>query len=126
VTGTGTGSNIEVTGTGTGSNIQVTGTGTGSNTLVTGTGTGSTILVTGTGTGTEALTITLPSGTGMNMEVSLGCGSAGVSIVDNQSVPIVSFANVAVIGNAGFCDRGQARDFGAVFRADPGFDFRSE
>ena len=56
------------------------------------------------------------------MEVSVECGSAGVSILDGNSVPIVSFDNVTVIGSAGFC----ANDgFGTRFLADPGSDFRS-
>jgi hypothetical protein len=126
VTGTGTGSNTQVTGTGTGSNTQVTGTGTGSNTQVTGTGTGSTILVTGTGTGSEAITITLPNGTGMKMEVSLGCASAAVSVMDNLSATVVAFTNVPVIGNSGICGHRSAGGFGADFRANPGRDFRSE
>ena len=119
-------SNVEVTGTGTGSNTQVTGTGTGSNTLVTGTGTGSTILVTGTGTGAEAIIITLPNGTGMNMEVSLGCDSAAVSVMDDLSATVVAFTNVPVIGNSGFCENSRAGGFGVGFKANPGRDFRSE
>ena len=118
VTGTGTGT--EVTGTGTGT--QVTGTGTG--TQVTGTGTGSTILVTGTGTGTEAIAITLPAGTGMNMEISVGCNFANVAIVDSQSVPVVAFDNVAVIGSSGICDKADMSGFGPAFRANPGADFQ--
>ena len=126
VTGTGTGSNTLVTGTGTGSNTLVTGTGTGSNTLVTGTGTGSTILVTGTGTGAEDISITLPNGTGMSMEVSLGCNSAGVTIVDQYSAPVVSFSNVQVFGYSGSCGTVTSRgEFGAAFRGNPGGDFRA-
>jgi hypothetical protein len=128
VTGTGTGSSIKVTGTGTGSSTQVTGTGTGtgSSTLVTGTGTGtgSTILVTGTGTGSEAIRITLPNGTSMKMEVSLGCGEASVSVIDNQSAPVVEFTNVPVIGDPSFCGNVNNDGFGSAFRADPGRDFR--
>jgi hypothetical protein len=126
VTGTGTGSNTQVTGTGTGFNTQVTGTGTGSNTQVTGTGTGSTILVTGTGTGAEAITITLPNGTGMNMEVSLGCDSAAVSVLDDLSATVVAFTNVPVIGDSGFCGNSSVGGFGADFRANPGRDFQSK
>jgi hypothetical protein len=125
VTGTGTGSSTQVTGTGTGSSTQVTGTGTGSSTQVTGTGTGSTILVTGTGTGTEAITITLPNGTGMNMEVSLGCDTASVSVIDDQSTTVVEFTDVPVIGHSSLCEDSNANGFGEEFRVDPGADFRS-
>jgi hypothetical protein len=125
VTGGGTGA--EVTGGGTGA--KVTGGGTGAKVTGGGTGakvtdgaTGSTILVTGGGTGSEGITVTLPNGTGMSMEVSVDCGTAGVSILDENSVPIISFSNVAVVGNTGFCG---ADGFGAGFIADPGFDFRS-
>jgi hypothetical protein len=125
VTGTGTGSSTQVTGTGTGSSTQVTGTGTGSSTQVTGTGTGSTILVTGTGTGAEAITITLPNGTGMNMEVSLGCDTASVSVIDDQSTTVVEFTDVPVIGHSSLCEDSNANGFGEEFRVDPGADFRS-
>ena len=134
VTGGGTGA--EVTGGGTGAKVtgggtgaEVTGGGTGAKVTGGGTGvkvtdgaTGSTILVTGGGTGSEGITVTLPNGTGMSMEVSVDCGTAGVSILDENSVPIISFSNVAVVGNTGFCG---ADGFGAGFIADPGFDFRS-
>jgi hypothetical protein len=116
--------NIEITGNGTGK--EITGNGTGKEITGNGTGkeitTGSTILITGNGTGSEGVTITLPQGTGMSMEVSVDCGTAGVSILDENSVPIISFSNVAVVGNTGFCG---ADGFGAGFIADPGFDFRS-
>ena len=115
---------VDITGGGTGSNTEITGGGTGSNTEITGGGTGSTILITGGGTGTEAITITLPSGTGMSMEVSVGCEFAGVTIVDEFSVPIVAFSDVPVIGATG-CANGSIGRFGTVFRADPGLDFRS-
>ena len=126
VTGNGTGSSTQVTGNGTGSSTQVTGNGTGSSTQVTGNGTGSTILVTGNGTGTEGITITLPNGTGMNMEVSVGCGVAGVSVVDDQSASIVAFANVPVIGDTGMCGNDSPSGFGTAFLQDPGRDFRSK
>jgi hypothetical protein len=84
----------------------VTGGGTGSSVQVTGGGTGSSILVTGGGTGSEAISITLPTGTGMSMEVSLGCDSAIVSIVDEYSAPIVTFENVQVVGSTGLCESG--------------------
>jgi hypothetical protein len=40
------------------------------------------------------------------MEVSIGCGSAAISIVDDYYVPVVEFSNVRVIGNASYCDQG--------------------
>ena len=123
VTGGGTGSNTLVTGGGTGSNTLVTGGGTGSNTLVTGGGTGSTILVTGGGTGTEGIAITLPDGTGISMEVSLGCGSAAVSIIDSNFTPIVEFSNVSVIGDTGLCS---GSGIGADFRTNPGVNLRTD
>jgi hypothetical protein len=125
VTGNGTGSNTKVTGNGTGSSTQVTGNGTGSNTQVTGNGTGSTILVTGNGTGAEAITITLPNGTGMEMEVIVGCDTAAVSVMDDLSMTVVAFTNVPVIGNSGFCGNSSAGGFGADFRVKPGRDFQS-
>ena len=103
VTGGGTGSNVQVTGGGTGSSTDVTGGGTGSSVLVTGGGTGSQILVTGGGTGSEAIAITLPTATGISMEIGIDCSMATVAIVDEYSVPIVSFENVQVIGGARNC-----------------------
>jgi hypothetical protein len=103
VTGGGTGSNVLVTGGGTGSSTDVTGGGTGSSVLVTGGGTGSEILVTGGGTGSEAIAITLPTDTGISMEVSVNCSMASVAIVDEYSVPIVSFDNVRIVGGDRNC-----------------------
>ena len=80
--------------------------------------------MTGTGTGTEAISITLPNGTGMSMEVSLGCNSAGVTIVDGYSVPIVSFNDVQISGSSGNCRNPSIGGrFGADFRVNPGRDF---
>ncbi|MEJ2383420.1 MAG: hypothetical protein P8Y54_03385, partial [Xanthomonadales bacterium] len=56
------------------------------------------LLVTGGGTGSEAIAITLPTATGISMEVAIDCSSATVAIVDEYSIPIVSFDNVQVIG----------------------------
>jgi len=91
VAGSGTG--IEVAGSGTGIEVAGSGTGTeiagvGTGTEVAGSGTGresesadgSTILVAGSGTGSEAIAITLPRGTGMHMEITMGCSSATVSV----------------------------------------------
>ena len=116
VTGGGTGSSIDVTGGGTGASTLVTGGGTGSAIDVTGGGTGSSILVTGGGTGTEAISITLPGSTGISMEVLLECQTALVSIVDEYSVPIVTFDNVQIVGNTGLC--GGNQDIGSVFEDD--------
>jgi hypothetical protein len=90
---------------------------------VTGGGTGSTILVTGGGTGTEAIAITLPAGTGMSMEVSLGCGAAMVSILDSNFTPIVEFSNVAVIGDTEMCG---GTGFGNAFGVNPGAIVRAD
>jgi hypothetical protein len=40
----------------------------------------------------------------MNMEVSIGCGTASVAVVDENYAPIVEFNQVLVIGGAGFCN----------------------
>jgi len=120
VTGGGTGGATQVTGGGTGSAILVTGGGTGSSTLVTGGGTGSSILVTGGGTGTKAIAITLPDGTGMAMDIVLGCRSANVTVLDASFAPVVVFDNVNVIGDTGLCGEPMGGHM-----TDPGFDFRS-
>ena len=101
VTGNGTGGSLDVTGNGTGGSLDVTGNGTGGPLD----GTGSTIRVTGNGTGNEAIAITLPEGTGLVMEVLLGCGSATVSVLDADSVEVVSFYDVPVIGGADLCGK---------------------
>jgi len=62
----------------------------------------------------------LPHGTGMTMEVSVGCDSAVVTIVDSESVPIIEFRGVPLVGDSGFCEEG---GFGAEFLANPGADF---
>jgi hypothetical protein len=103
VTGNGTGVSIDVTGNGTGSSTQVTGNGTGASADVTGNGTGSAIQVTGNGSGADAITITLPEGTGMAMEVFLSCGSATVAVIDSNSVEVVAFNKVEVIGDTQLC-----------------------
>ncbi len=95
VAGGGTG--IEVAGGGTG--IEVAGGGTGIE--VAGGGTG--IEVAGGGTGLESITITLPSGTGLEMEVTLGCQSASVSVLDTNFTEVIAFNNVRVMGDTGLC-----------------------
>jgi len=117
VTGGGTGLSVQVTGGGTGSSTQVTGGGTGSSTLVTGGGTGSSALVTGGGTGTEAIAITLPDGTGLAMNISLGCGSATIDVLDANFASVATFNNVNVVGNTGLC----GGESGGRF-TNPGFD----
>ncbi len=117
VTGGGTGSSTLVTGGGTGSSTLVTGGGTGSSTLVTGGGTGSTFLVTGGGTGTEAIAITLPDGTGLAMNITLGCRSATVTVLDANFASVATFTNVPVVGNTGLCGGASSGRF-----TEPGFD----
>jgi hypothetical protein len=108
VAGGGTGK--QVAGGGTGK--QVAGGGTGKK--VAGGGTG--IQVAGGGTGAEDITITLPAGTGLEMEVSLGCHSASVSVLDSTYAEVISFENVKVMGNTGLC--GSVSDNGSSFRGN--------
>ena len=96
---TGGGTGIQTTGGGTG--IQTTGGGTGIQT--TGGGTGIIVLTTGGGTGQESIAITLPSDTGLGMEINLGCQTATVSILDSNFTEVVSFDNIKVMGDTGLC-----------------------
>jgi len=96
----GSGSGTNVAGSGSGTNVA----GSGSGTNVAGSGSGTQILVAGSGSGTDAITITLPQGTGMAMEVSMGCGVATVAVIDSNSVQVVAFNEVSVIGNPEFCN----------------------
>ncbi len=100
----------EVTGGGTG--IEVTGGGTGIE--VTGGGTG--IEVTGGGTGRESIAITLR--TGLEMEITLGCQTASVSVLDANFTEVVSFNNIQVMGNTGLCESTSAVEpsFNNTFR----------
>ncbi|NNL95190.1 MAG: hypothetical protein HKO64_06170, partial [Xanthomonadales bacterium] len=115
VAGGGTG--VRVAGGGTG--ILVAGGGTGVN--VAGGGTGAdasagetgrkywadgdeTLLIAGGGTGSDAIKITLPGGTDMQMEVSLGCNSADVTIFDANFVEVVAFNGVPAIGASSYCN----------------------
>jgi len=105
VAGHGTGTDVAGHGTGTdvaghGTGTDVAGHGTGTDVAGHGTGTD----VAGHGTGADAITITLPQGTGLAMEVSMGCGFASVSVVDLDSVQVVGFNMVPVIGDPDFCD----------------------
>ena len=105
VVGGGTGVNVVGGGTG----INVVGGGTGANVVGGGTGSDSSNLpisnrlVVGGGTGADAIIITLPDGTDMQMEVSLGCNVANVSILDSNFAEVVSFNNVPVFGASSFC-----------------------
>ena len=110
-TGGGTGSKIDTTGGGTGvettgggTGIETTGGGTGIET--TGGGTGIYVLTTGGGTGQESIAVTLPTNTGLEMEVTLGCQTATVSILDSNFNEVVAFNNIHVIGDTGLCETG--------------------
>jgi len=96
---TGGGTGIETTGGGTG--IDTTGGGTGIDT--TGGGTGIIVLTTGGGTGQESIAITLPANTGLEMEVTLDCQTASISVFDSNYVEVVSFDGVQVLGDTGLC-----------------------
>ena len=97
----GSGSGIDVAGSGSG--IDVAGSGSGLD--VAGSGSGSQILVAGSGSGTDAITITLPEGTGMAMEISMGCKFATVAVIDSNSVQVVAFNKVRLIGSPEFCNK---------------------
>jgi hypothetical protein len=56
----------------------------------------------------------------MSMEVNIGCGMAGVSVLDGNSVPIVTFSNVGIVGGFEFCE---SHAFGPGFVSSPGADF---
>jgi hypothetical protein len=45
-----------------------------------------------------------------------------VAIVDENSIPIVEFAGVPIVGDAGYCEN---EGFEADFIANPGADFSS-
>ncbi len=92
----------EIAGGGTGSKAEIAGGGTG--TQIAGGGTGTTIQIAGGGTGNENLFITLPNGTGLEIEVALGCNTATVSVLDSVDYSeIITFNKVRVMGNTGLC-----------------------
>ena len=122
IAGSGSGSAAQIAGSGSGSAAQIAGSGSGSAAQIAGSGSGSQILIAGSGSGRQGIFVTLPDGTGMAMEVAMGCGSASVSVVDSNSVPIATFNNVKVLGKAEFC----SSDFGGGFQRNPGGDFRLE
>jgi len=93
----GGGTGIEIAGGGTG--IEIAGGGTGIE--IAGGGTG--IEIAGGGTGQESIFITLPAGTGLEMEVTLGCQTASVAVLDSNFAEVVSFSNIQVMGNTGLC-----------------------
>ena len=98
----GGGTGVQIAGGGTG--VQIAGGGTG--VQIAGGGTG--IQIAGGGTGIDNLLITLPEGTGLDMEIILGCDSATVSVLDSEDLSeIVTFSDVIVVGNTGLC---QAED----------------
>ena len=122
VAGGGTGKNVagggtgkQVAGGGTGKQVAGGGTGKavaggGSGKAVAGGGTGKAVAgggtgkdVAGGGTGRESITITLPSDTGLEMEVTLGCQSASVSVLDANYAEVIAFNDVRVMGNTGLC-----------------------
>ena len=67
---------------------------------------GTGIEIAGGGTGSEAILITLPDGTGLELEISLGCQTASVSVLDSNFTEVVSFNNIQVMGNTGLCESG--------------------
>jgi len=99
---TGGGTGINTTGGGTG--IDTTGGGTGSNSFG---ASGTIVLTTGGGTGNESIAITLPGSTGLEMEITLGCQTASVSVLDVNYTEVVAFNNIAVMGSTGLCDSGR-------------------
>ena len=114
---TGGGTGIETTGGGTGIAIQTTGGGTGIETTgggtgidTTGGGTGIIVLTTGGGTGQESIAITLPSNTGLEMEITLDCQTATVSVLDSNFTEVVSFNNINVMGDTGLCQAAPGDD----------------
>ena len=60
----------------------------------------------------------------MNMEISMACGTADIAVIDNQSIPVVEFINVPVLGGSDFCANNSNGGFGADFKANPGRDFK--
>ena len=95
---------IEIAGGGTG--IEIAGGGTGIE--IAGGGTG--IEIAGGGTGIESIFLTLPTGTGLEMEIVLGCKTATVSVLDSATYSeVVTFNNINVVGETGLCQSGANR-----------------
>ena len=105
----GGGTGVEIAGGGTG--VEIAGGGTGSKTEIAGGGTGVEIAgggtgieIAGGGTGEESIYITLPNGTGLQMEMKLGCNTATISVLDSIDFSeIVTFNNIPVMGDTGLC-----------------------
>jgi hypothetical protein len=94
----GGGTGVQIAGGGTG--VQIAGGGTG--VQIAGGGTG--VQIAGGGTGVSSILITLPDGTGLDMEIVLGCDSATVSVLDSENLSeIVTFTDVKVVGDTGLC-----------------------
>jgi len=48
--------------------------------------------------------ITLPNGTGLELEIEMGCNSATVSVLDSKDFSeVVTFNNIQVLGDTGLC-----------------------
>jgi hypothetical protein len=107
IAGGGTGSKTEIAGGGTG--IEIAGGGTGIEIAGGGTGIeiaggGTGIEIAGGGTGIESVYITLPNGTGLELEIEMGCNTATVSVLDSTDFSeVVSFNNIQVLGDTGLC-----------------------
>ena len=71
-------------------------------------------MTTGGGTGQEAVAITLPTNTGLEMEITLGCQTASVTVLDANYAEVVSFDNIPVMGDTGMCDD-QSLGFEPIF-----------
>ncbi|HEY5776698.1 MAG TPA: hypothetical protein VIS57_11470, partial [Xanthomonadales bacterium] len=105
----GGGTGIEIAGGGTGSKTQIAGGGTGIEIAGGGTGIeiaggGTGIEIAGGGTGIDSVYITLPTGTGLELEIEMGCNSATVSVLDSTDFSeVVSFNNIQVLGDTGLC-----------------------
>jgi hypothetical protein len=117
----GGGTGIEIAGGGTGVEIAGGGTGTeiaggGTGVEIAGGGTGTTIQIAGGGTGTESVFLTLPAGTGLEMEIILGCKTASVTVLDSSYAEVVSFTNIPVMGDTGMCVDG-GNGFNPIFGA---------
>ena len=104
-------SGTEIAGGGTG--IEIAGGGTGIE--IAGGGTG--IEIAGGGTGVESVFLTLPAGTGLAMELVLGCDTATVSVLDSTDYSeVVTFNNISVVGDTGLCQSGATSGFGRSVR----------
>ncbi|MGA9574403.1 MAG: hypothetical protein WBS20_10710, partial [Lysobacterales bacterium] len=54
--------------------------------------------------GIDSVYITLPNGTGLELEIEMGCNSATVAVLDSADFSeVVSFNNINVLGDTGLC-----------------------